>query len=159
EQRALTVAWFGGFSGFTPADLVRGANVGPEQAPELIARLKERGDLVDVGVSAARRLLLHADMVRELDDRILQALARLHEQFALMTSHDRQKVQSQLDYVGDDGLVHAAVDRLIQRKQVVGDLRRIARADFKPKLSANLRKLKDKVVAAFQEGGFQPPEP
>src|SRR5207248_8904865 len=25
EQRALTVAWFGGFSGFTPADLVRGA--------------------------------------------------------------------------------------------------------------------------------------
>jgi selenocysteine-specific elongation factor len=159
EQRALTVAWFGGFSGFTPADLVRGANVGPEQAPELIARLKERGDLVDVGVSAARRLLLHADMVRELDDRILQALARLHEQFPLMTSHDRQKVQSQLDYVGDDGLVHAAVDRLIQRKQVVGDLRRIARADFKPKLSANLRKLKDKVVAAFQEGGFQPPEP
>src|SRR5262249_41296752 len=82
-----------------------------------------------------------------------------HEQFPLMTSHDRQKVQSQLDYVGDDGLVHAAVDRLIQRKQVVGDLRRIARADFKPKLSANLRKLKDKVVAAFQEGGFQPPEP
>src|SRR5205085_658243 len=27
DQRALTVAWFGGFSGFTPADLVRGANV------------------------------------------------------------------------------------------------------------------------------------
>src|SRR5204862_1536419 len=41
EERALTVAWFGGFSGFTPADLVRGANVGPEQAPELIQRLKE----------------------------------------------------------------------------------------------------------------------
>src|SRR5262249_21805313 len=30
---------------------------------------------------------------------------------------------------------------------------------FKPKLSANLRKLKDKVVAAYQAGGFQPPEP
>ena len=45
------------------------------------------------------------------------------------------------------------------RKQLVGDLRRIARADFKPKLSANLRKLKDKLVAAYQEAGFQPPEP
>src|SRR5947209_7922082 len=47
-ERALTVAWFGGFSGFTLADLVRGANVGPEQAPELIQRLKEQGKLVEV---------------------------------------------------------------------------------------------------------------
>src|SRR5207244_1028815 len=74
------------------------------------------------------------------------------------TTHDRQKLQSQLDYVGDEALVHAAVDRLIQRKQLLGDLRRVARADFKPKLSANLRKLKDKVVATYLEAGFQPPD-
>ena len=76
-----------------------------------------------------------------------------------MTSHDRQKVQAQLDYVGDDALIHAEVDRLIKTKRLVGDLRRIARADFKPKLSANLRKLKDKVVEAYRIAGFQPPEP
>jgi selenocysteine-specific elongation factor len=76
-----------------------------------------------------------------------------------MSSHDRQKVQSHLDYVGDDGLVHAAVERLIRQKKVTGDLRRIARADFKPKLSGNQRKLKDKIVAAYQAAGFQPPEP
>src|SRR5262249_13658426 len=115
--------------------------------------------LVEVVVSPARRLLLHADMIGELDERILGALARLHEENPLMTSHDRQKVQSQLDYVGDEGLVHAAVDRLIQHKKVLRDQRRMARADFKPKLSANLRKLKDKVVAAFLEAKFQPPEP
>jgi selenocysteine-specific elongation factor len=159
EQRALTVAWFAGFSGFSPADLVRGANVVPDQAQELIAGLKAKGHLVDVVVSQARRLTLHADMLKELDQRILQALNRLHEEFPLMSGHDRQKVQSQLDYVGDDALVHAAVDRLIERKQLVGDLRRVARADFKPKLSAGLRKLKDKMVAAFQEARFQPPDP
>jgi selenocysteine-specific elongation factor len=76
-----------------------------------------------------------------------------------MSTHDRQKVQSQLDYVGDDALVHAAVDRLIARKELVGDLRRIGRADFKPKLSVPLRKLKDKLVGAYQAAGFQPPEP
>jgi selenocysteine-specific elongation factor len=76
-----------------------------------------------------------------------------------MTSHDRHKVQAQLAYVEDDALVHAAVERLVRGKVLVGDLRRIARADFKPKLSANLRKLKDKVVLAYQEAGFQPPEP
>ncbi|MBI1913895.1 MAG: selenocysteine-specific translation elongation factor [Planctomycetes bacterium] len=158
EERALTVAWFGGFSGFTPADLVRGGNVGHDEVEGLIATLKERGALVEVA-AGNRRLLLHADMVKELEDRVLQALGRLHEQFPLMTAHDRQKVQSQLDYVGDDGLVHATVDRLIRAGKVAGDLRRIARADFKPKLSGSLRKLKDKVVAAYREGRFQPPEP
>jgi selenocysteine-specific elongation factor len=159
EQRALTVAWFGGFAGFTLADLVRGANLGPEEAAQLIRKLADRGELVHVVISPARQVLLHADVVKELDERILNALGRMHEESPLMTSHDRQKLQSQLDYVGDEPLVHAAVDRLIRRKQVVGDLRRVARADYKPKLSANLRKLKDKVVAAFLEAGFQPPDP
>src|SRR5207253_3922995 len=145
--------------GFTLADLVRGANVAPDEAQALIERLKARGELVEFATSRVRNLLLHADMVRELEERILHALGRLHEQFPLMTAHDRQKLQSQLDYVGDDGLVHATVDRLIRAGKVAGDLRRIARADFKPKLSGNLRKLKDKVVAAYREGRFQPPEP
>jgi selenocysteine-specific elongation factor len=159
RDRALTVAWFGGFAGFSKADLVRGAGVGPGEAAELIARLKDNGDLVEIVAGGARRVLLHRDMVKELEERVLAALAGLHGQFPLMTLHDRRKVESQLDYVGDEGLVHAAVDRLLIGKQVVGDLRRIARADFKPKLSANLRKLKDKLVAAFQEARFQPPEP
>ncbi len=159
EERALTVAWFGGFSGFTHADLVRGAGIAPDQARDLIDRLKAQKTLVDVVISPARRVLLHADMIEELDERILTALGRMHAEFPLMTTHDRQRVQSQLDYVGDDALVHAAVDRLMAQKRVVGDQRRIARADFKPKLSANLRKLKDKVVAEYLQARFTPPEP
>jgi selenocysteine-specific elongation factor len=76
-----------------------------------------------------------------------------------MTAHDRQKVQSHLDYVGDESLVHATVERLIKQRKVSGDLKRIARADFKPKLSGNLRKLKDRVVTAYREARFTPPEP
>lgn len=158
DERARTVAWFGGFRGFTPADLVRGAGIAPDEAPAIIDRLKTGGDLVEIA-AGGRKLFLHADVLKELDERILNVLARLHADFPLMTTHDRQKVQSQLDYVGDEGLVHAAVDRLIKQKRAVGDLRRIARADFKPKLSANLRKLKDKVEAAFREARFAPPEP
>ncbi len=158
RERALTVAWFGGFTGFTVADLVRGANVGPDEAQALIADLKKKGELAELTVGGAKRRLLHKDMVNELEGRLLQALDRLHEQFPLMSTHDRQKVQSQLDYIGDDPLVHAAVDRLLTAKRLVGDLRRIGRADFKPKLSANLRKLKDKLIAAYREGALQPPE-
>jgi selenocysteine-specific elongation factor len=159
RERALTVAWFGAFGGFTIPELVRGANIGPDEGAELVARLKEQNELVEIVISGARRMLLHKDMVSELEGRILTILDRLHEQFPLMSTHDRQKVQSQLDYVGDDALVQATVERLIAAKKLVGDLRRIGRADFKPKLSANLRKLKDKLVAAFQAARFQPPEP
>jgi len=158
-ERALTVAWFGGFQGFTVADLVRGANIPPDQAPTLIEQLKSERQLAEVRVSAARQILLHADMLKELDERLVQTLARMHEQFPLMATHDRQKVQSHLDYIGDDALVHAAADRLFQQKKLVGDARRIALADFKPKLSGNQRKLKDKIIAAYQEAKFQPPEP
>src|SRR5207249_1243534 len=119
---------------------------------------KRDGALVELAAGATRRLL-HLDLMAELEERLLGAVSRLHEQFPLMSSHDRQKVQSQLDYVGDEGLVHAAVDRLLAAKKLTGDLRRVARPDFKPKLSANLRKLKDKLVAAYREAGFHPPEP
>src|SRR5438876_9215120 len=62
EQRVLTVAWFGGFGGFTLADLVRGANLGPQEAESIIARLKERGDLAEIVAGGTRRVLLHADL-------------------------------------------------------------------------------------------------
>jgi selenocysteine-specific elongation factor len=76
-----------------------------------------------------------------------------------MSTHDRQKVQSQLTYIGDDALVHATVERLLSQKRLLGDLRRIGRADFKPKLSTNLRKLKDVLIEAYRAGKFTPPDP
>jgi selenocysteine-specific elongation factor len=158
EERALVVAWLGGFQGFAAADLVRGAHIAPDEAPTLIARLTKEGKLVNIAVSANRSLLLHADMVREMDERVVGVLTRLHEQFPLMATHDRQKVQAQLDYVGDDALVHATVDRLLQQKKLAGDLRRVALADHKPKLSTNQRKLKDKMIQTYQEAKFQPPD-
>jgi selenocysteine-specific elongation factor len=158
EERALAVAWFGGFSGFTIADLVRGANLPPDQAEQLVQQMKVQGKLAEMPMGGSRTLLLHAEMVQELEERILQNLSRLHEEFPLMSLHDRQRLQSQLDYVGDDNLVHATVNRLLERKLLVGDLKRIARADHKPKLSNNQRKIKDKMITAYKQAGFQPPD-
>lgn len=158
EERVRTAAWFAGFHGVQPVDLVRDAGIAPEEVESILDRLVAAGDLAEM-TSGTHRLRLHADLVDELDQRILDVLGRLHEQSPLMTSHDRRKVQSQLDYLGDDNLVHAAVDRLLTRKLLVGDQRRIARADFKPKLSVNLRKLKDKIAVVYREAGFQPPDP
>ena len=43
-------------------------------------------------------------------------------------------------------------------KRLTGDAKRIARADFQPKLTANQQKLKEKIVAAHREARFSPPE-
>jgi selenocysteine-specific elongation factor len=159
RERARLAAWFGGLAGITLADLVRSASLGPEQAQEIVTRLKEEGELMEVVAGTGRRLLLHADILKDLDDKILQVLGRFHENYPLVTAHDRQKVESQLDYLAEETLVHAAVTRLLEASRLVGDLRRIARADYKPKLSVNQRRLKERLIAAYREGGFQPPDP
>ncbi len=40
----------------------------------------------------------------------------------------------------------------------MGDQQRIALADFKPKLSSALRKLRDKIIDLYQQSRFTPPE-
>ena len=48
------MAWFGGFAGFTHADLVRGANIGPDEAAATDrAACRTQGDLVEVAIGPA----------------------------------------------------------------------------------------------------------
>ena len=156
--RAEMVAWFGGFRGTTAADFVRGAGVSPGQVAELLQQLQATGKVVEVA-AGNRKVVLHADRVAEIEDRLLEVLGKLHEQNPLVTTHDRPSVLSHLSYVGDEGVLQGVTDRLLKAKKLVGDAKRIARADFKPKLSANQRKLKDQIVETTKVAAFQPPDP
>jgi selenocysteine-specific elongation factor len=158
EVRTLAAAWFAGFHGFAPGDLVRETGLAPGAVNEVVARLVAAGKLVELSVSH-HTVLLPAERLAELETRILDVLAAMHAESPLVTTHDRQKALARLEYVGDEQLLQAVTDRLIKEKKLVGDARRIARADFKPKLSTNQRKLKDKIVEAHAAAGFQPPEP
>ena len=159
SARAETAAWFAGFHGFRPGDLVRDAGIGPDRTEGVVTALAAAGKLVEFTLPSSRKLLVHADRVAELEEQILKALGGLHDESPLMTNHDRGKVLARLEYVGDEGLLQAVADRLIKAKKLVGDAKRLARADFKPKLSANQRKLKDKIVDEHKKATFQPPEP
>jgi selenocysteine-specific elongation factor len=156
--RAEAVAWFGGFHGASSADFVRGAGVGPDQVGSLLQQLQAAGKVIEVS-AGGKKALLHADRIAEVEARLLDVLGKLHEQNPLITTHDRQSVLSHLDYVGDADVLQGVTDRLLKAGKLVGDTKRIARADFKPKLSANQRKLKDQIVADTRAAGFQPPDP
>ncbi|MBL8866543.1 MAG: selenocysteine-specific translation elongation factor [Planctomycetia bacterium] len=158
-ERMLAAAWFAGTHGVNAEDLVRGAGMTANAAEARIPEAIRNGSLVELVLAANRRVFVHAARVDELEGAMLATMTRLHEQFPLLTTLDRQKVLAQLDYVGDEAILHAIAERLIVRKRAVGDSRRIARADFKPKLSVNQRKLKDAIVEAHAAAGFTPPEP
>jgi len=157
--RATAFAWFAEFHGFQPDDFVREVGIEPDGVAAVAERLKTSGVIVELELPPHRKLSIHAGRLAELGERILAALGGLHNEFPLFTSHERAKVVGLLDYVGDKALLQATIERMIREKKLVGDAKRIARADFKPKLSANQRKLKDKIVEEHRVAGFAPPEP
>ena len=157
--RGVAVAWFAGFSGFAAADLTREAGIAPDAVGGVAAGLLAAGSVVELTLPPHRRLLLHADRVNELGERLLAAAAGLHAEFPLMTTLERQRITARLGYVGDDPLLQAVLDRLLKAKKVVGDAKRVARADFRPKLTAAQRKLKDRIVDDHARAGFAPPDP
>ena len=163
EQRALAVAWFARLRRASPpADLVRGAGVGPDEAAAADRPPPAAGRLADVSIGPARRLAApRRPASANWKSGLLGVVGRTaRSRIPLVTAHDRQKVAGatrlrRRRHPGPRGRrpAHRA------RSSLVGDRRRVARADFKPKLSVNQRKLKDKIVAAHREAGFQPPEP
>lgn len=157
-ERAMEVAWFGGRQGVTVADLVRGAGISPKSAEQCIQQGLANGTLTSLANASGKTITLHADSVKEIQARVLAVLSDLHAAHPLMSTHDRQKVQSQLAYLGDDAFVQSAVDAMLQSKVLVGDGKRIALAEHKPKLSANQRRLKEKMIESFLVAQFQPPE-
>jgi selenocysteine-specific elongation factor len=157
-ERAMQCAWFQGRRGVMVADLVRGAGLYPDQSEAVLKSAINSGQIKSVQSSTGKEILLHADIIQEIHERVKGALANLHAEFPLMSTHDRFRVQSQLAFVGDDSLVQAAVDDMLRTKTLLGDSKRIALADHKPKLSINQRKLKEKMIETFKAARYQPPE-
>ena len=157
DTRATAFAWFAEFHGFQPDDLVREVGIEPDAVAGVVQRLKTV--IVELALPPHRKLSIHAERLAELGERISTALGELHAEFPLFTNHERPKLLARLAYMGDEGLLQAVVDRMIREKKLIGDAKRVARADFKPKLSANQRKLKEKIVEEHRVAGFAPPEP
>ena len=158
-ERIVAATWLEGFSGITREELPRKAGVPADQVTTLLSQQLDDNELVEYQLPPSRSVLFHRERVLELANRILKTLSKLHAEFPLVTRHDRSKVLAQLDYIGDMPLLHVITDEMLEYKDLVGDARRIARADFKPKLTANQMKLKEKIVEEHRVAGFQPPEP
>jgi selenocysteine-specific elongation factor len=158
ETRVSAAVWLSGFAGCTAPSLVRDAGLQASGAAALLNVMLGRGALIEIGHQAGLPIYLHADLVAELESRILKILTELHQAAPLVSAHPRLRVVTRLEYLGNDALVQHTLDRLIQSKKLAGDQARVALADFKPKLSSNLRKLREKIIEAYRAARFAPPE-
>jgi len=158
-DRLAAAAWFAGSRGLDPHDLPRTTGIPAADVGAVTSLVAAAGALIELSLPPGRRVVLAAGRVAELEATALRALAALHAEFPLHTSHDRQKLAAALHAAADEPVVQAVIDRLLGARHLVGDGRRVARADFKPKLTANQRKLKERIVAAHAAAGFTPPEP
>jgi selenocysteine-specific elongation factor len=151
EVRVRAAAWLAGSAGLDTGHLLRTAGVHPAARPA--------GGLVALALRPGRQMLLAAERVAELEATVLRALAAFHETFPLLLNQDRGRLTSQLGSAAAPDVLEAVIDRLLAGRQLTGDARRVARADFRPRLTANQRKLKDRIVAAHAAAGLSPPAP
>ncbi len=142
--RTAAAAWLAGADGVRPADLGRLAGVWDEVPASL--------------VSLGGRLY-HPERLAELEQHVFDTIAEWHRDQPLVTAHDRGKLVATVGRFAPAELAQQVIERLLTAKRLVGDVRRVAAADFKPKLSQNQRKLRDRIVAAHVAAGFSPPDP
>ncbi len=113
RNRALAVAWFAGFRGFAPTDLVREAGIARDRIEATVASLVSSTKLAELALASAQAVAgSRRSRVSELETQIQNVLAVLHSENPLATTHDRQKVLARLDYVGDESVTSAVTDQL-----------------------------------------------
>jgi selenocysteine-specific elongation factor len=130
---------------------------GPQIASSL-ASLTASGALVDLPVGPRRTVRVLDESVAALEDRVLRALARLHEAHPRQSTIPRARLEAALPDLDNKPLVAGLLDRLKERGKLIGDPRTVALPGHEPKLSQGERKLKLELTAAIKAGGFSPPE-
>jgi selenocysteine-specific elongation factor len=153
--RAAAALYLFGLRPWKPTDLVRMAGV--DDAESVIARLRERGELVEIRISATRTMWLARQTLLDLAERVETTLAKLHQHFPLNTMIDRSRLLNRFAYLDNPPLVEAVLERMVREKKLRVSERGVALAGHGPQLSANEQKLVDEIVERFRAAGFQPP--
>lgn len=143
---------------WTVADLARDAGMPRVAVSIQVDLLAQANKLISLSIGPRRSIMLPAETVAALEERIRKAMTRLHEARPRQSALRRSDVLAAFPDLGREGLVGAILDRLKAAGTVVGDARAVALRSFAPRLSQNERKLKDELAASLRTGGYSPPD-
>jgi selenocysteine-specific elongation factor len=129
-----------------------------EALHEALAALASSGGLIDLPLGPRRTVRVLAEFAGALEDRVLRALARLHESHPRQSAIPRPALTAALPDLQNEALVSGLIDRLAKAGKVVAGPRTVAIAGFEPKLSQAERKLKHELAETIRKGGMSPPD-
>ncbi len=153
--RAAAAIFFAGYRRWRPEDLARTA--GLQDPQPVVARLVERGTLVELAVSPSRTIRLHRRVLDNLAQRIERTLEKMHTQEPLKATLQRAKLVSRFGWLDDRPLVEAVLERMAAAGRIVLGQSTVGLAGRGPRLSKNERQLFDRIVALYRQAEFHPP--
>ena len=154
--RASAALYFAGLRPWQPRDLARTAGIDSD-VDEVCRELVNRGDLVEIAASPTRTIRAHRDVLDELSRRVEKALADMHRQHPLRVTLDRSSLLSRFDYVRNQPLMGAVLQRMAAAERITATDRGIALAGHGPQLSGQQRELVEQIVQSYRQAGYRPP--
>jgi selenocysteine-specific elongation factor len=158
-QRAELAIYMYGLHAWKELDLCRDAAVDLKRVGQLIEKLVASGIVIKLSVKPSATLLVHHDVLKDAEQRVLTTLSQLHAQWPLRPSIARDQVTLQCQSWHDAQVTDALVDRLVECGQVRSDHNRVALAGFSPRLTPAQERLRGQMLTAWQQAALKPPEP
>lgn len=147
-SRWTSAVWFAGTEGVRGIDFPR--IIGCSRPPELPDQVMLRPGSGDCWV--------HRDRWSDFEDRILKVTWQLHQEHPLLTTLESKRIIQELSSFADSELTAIGINGLLKKKRLTGDLQRVAHRDFKPRLTAAQRAVKERIVAEIRAAELEPPE-
>ena len=146
-----------GRTAWTELDLCRDAAVTPKEADQLVRVLVKKKSLLRLPMGAQSEGLVHTQAVDWMQERILAALSKMHEQSPLAAAFPVDQLFARLEYVGCPKLLQALLKRMNKQGQVAGSERMVSHGDRAPKLTQTQRRIKLQLIDAIRVGELTPP--
>ena len=124
----------------------------------VVAQLKSDGTLFEMQISQSQSIVVHAQSVHRIADRIRSVLEKLHNDHPLRIDFPITLVEQHFEYIKFKSLFDAALQELIASQSVVRQGASIARSGRGPQLSKNERRLLDELLQSIRAAGLQPPD-
>jgi selenocysteine-specific elongation factor len=157
-ERLTAVLASRGLSGCTERQLSALTGRAADEVEIALAALSASGKLVELSTGPRRTVKVLAEVVAELEDRVLRALARLHELRPRQSSIPRGTLATALADLPNPAILTGLLERLEARTLVLSDQRTVALHAHSPKLSQGERKLKAELAELIRAGGISPPD-
>ncbi len=159
RERSAIAIYIYGLQSWKELDLCRDAAIGMDRARQLILELTASGTVMDVSVKPRGNLLVHHEVLKDANQRILDILSQLHTQWPLSPSIPRERVARHCESWHDAQVTDALLDRLVERGALWSDHHGVALVSFTPQLTPSQEQLREQLLTAWQGADLKPPEP